>query len=60
MTTENVALVRLHEDTNPEDGLSQVALASDCEREKALWLIEGDDLGELANRYGAALGSAVP
>jgi len=55
MMTEDVALVRLHEDANPEDGLSQVALACDCEREKGLWLIEGVDLEELADRYGAAL-----
>ena len=35
------------EDANPEDGLSQLALACDCEREEGLCLIEGDDLGEL-------------
>jgi hypothetical protein len=55
MTAEEIALVQLHEDANPEDGLSQLALACDCEREKGLWLIEAKDQGELADRYGAAL-----
>ena len=55
MTAEDIALIRVHEDANPEDGVSQMAVACDCEREKGLWLIEAKDLAELAGRYGAAL-----
>jgi hypothetical protein len=54
-TAEEVALIRLHEDVDAEEGLTLRALASDCEREAGLWLVDGDDLEQLASRYGAAL-----
>jgi hypothetical protein len=53
--TEDVALVRLHEDADPEDGLSQRSLALDCEREAGLWLIDLEDLPQQQARYGNAL-----
>ena len=55
VTAEEVALVRLNEDVDAEEGLSLRALASDCEREAGLWLIDVDDLDHLARRYGADL-----
>jgi hypothetical protein len=54
-TAQEVALIRLHEDVDSEEGLSLRALASDCEREEGVWLVDGDDLEQLASRYGAAL-----
>jgi hypothetical protein len=54
-TAEEVALIRLHEDVDAEEGLTLRALASDCEREAGLWLVDGDDLEQLASRYGADL-----
>jgi hypothetical protein len=55
VTSEDIALIQLHEDTDPEDGLSQRALASDCEREAGLWLIDAEDLEHLVGHYGSAL-----
>jgi hypothetical protein len=55
VTCEEIALVRLHEDADPEEGISQRALACDFEREKGLWLIDAEELEELAVRYVAAL-----
>jgi hypothetical protein len=55
VTCEEVALIRLQADANPEDGVSQRALASDFEREDGLWLIDTEEMDRLAGRYGAAL-----
>jgi hypothetical protein len=52
---DEIALVRLHEDADPEDGIDQRALACDFEREEGLWLIDAEDLEQLVGRYGAAL-----
>jgi len=54
VTCEGIALVRLHEDADPSDSLQQWTLASDCEREKGLWLIDDSALPRLAG-YGNAL-----
>jgi hypothetical protein len=55
VTAEDVALVRLHEDVDAEEGLSLRALASDCERVKGLWLLDGDDLEQMVARFGSDL-----
>jgi hypothetical protein len=55
VTAEEVALVRLHEDVDAEEGLSLRALASDCEREKGLWLLDTDDLEQMVARFGSDL-----
>jgi len=55
VTAEEVALIRLSEDVDAEERLSLRALASDCEREEGLWLVDGDDLEQLTTRYGPAL-----
>ena len=52
---QEVALIRLQADADPEDGVSQRALASDFEREDGLWLIDTEELDRLAARYGAAV-----
>ena len=54
VTAEEIALVRLHEDADPLDGLRQRSLACDFEREKGLWLIDAAELEQLAG-YGDAL-----
>jgi hypothetical protein len=50
---EDIALVRLHEDADP-DTLERVALASDFEGEKAVFVIDAARLSELT-AYGPAI-----
>jgi hypothetical protein len=52
-TAKEIALVRMDEEADPER-LVQTALASDFERDEALWLIDAANLDSLAS-YGDAL-----
>jgi hypothetical protein len=52
---EEIALVRLHEDADPEDGVTPHALACDFEREAGLWLIDAQNLQNVVTRYGPAV-----